>query len=103
MPDIYSHAWNVVVWLGDLEGRSGLKANNIPKVALDLIPKLLNLKVLDAVLRSNDVVENILRSWIYFGRILNRAWFTRRWVSDPCKIHLQHMLILYRRVRLSRK
>jgi hypothetical protein len=79
MPDIYSNAWNVIVWLGEDDPRQN-RLDMKTKAALRLIPKLLNLKSLDAMLGSEDIDEDVMRSWVYFGDILQLPWFTRRWV-----------------------
>jgi hypothetical protein len=84
MPDIYSNAWNVIVWLGEDDPRQN-RLDIKTKAALRLIPKLLNLKSLDDMLGSEDIDEDILRSWVYFGELLQLPWFTRRWV----RIHVR--------------
>ena len=75
MPDIYSNAWNVIAWLGGDDSTPWS-----PKLAVDLVPDILNLKTLDIDLRRETPGEHILRSWVAFGRILQRPWFKRRWV-----------------------
>jgi len=75
MPDIYSNAWNVIAWLGgDQESMKDVRR------AVGLVPKLLNLKTLDVALREETPSEEILCSWVAFGRLLQRPWFKRRWV-----------------------
>lgn len=75
MPDIYSNAWNVIAWLGgDQESPKDIRR------AVGLVPKILNLKTLNVALRRETPSEEILRSWVAFGRLLQRPWFKRRWV-----------------------
>jgi hypothetical protein len=72
MPDIYSNAWNVVVWLGeDSETRV--------KSSLSLIPHILNLKTLDSMLENDNAEVSMLQLWVHFGELLQLPWFTRRW------------------------
>jgi len=75
MPTIYSNAWNVIAWLGGDEG----SPQDI-KNAVGLVPKILNLKKLNAALQGETLSEDILRAWVAFGRLLQRPWFKRRWV-----------------------
>jgi hypothetical protein len=75
MPDIYSNAWNVIAWLGEDESVEGDVDGSV-----GLIPVILNLKLLDVVLQDQTPSEEILKSWVSFGRLLQRPWFKRRWV-----------------------
>jgi hypothetical protein len=88
MPDIYSNAWNVVVWLGDIGGRRRARENM--DAAVSLIPKLLNLKALESMLRPGEADNSLLESWTSFMDILYRPWFTRRWVRTPMIYHTQY-------------
>jgi len=85
MPDIYANAWNVVVWLGE-PPNIPLQAKKDVENALNLIPKLLNLGVLEIMLRSGDRDYSAVESWVSFMDILHLPWFKRRWVRD----HLIH-------------
>lgn len=75
MPRIFSSAWNVIAWLG-----SGLPKGREVNWAIDLIPILLNLKMLDCILRQDTADEEILVAWACFGRLIKRPWFRRRWI-----------------------
>ncbi|KAJ4363016.1 hypothetical protein N0V83_010134 [Neocucurbitaria cava] len=72
MPDIYYNAWNVIAWLGEEE--DGMKEG------VDMVPNILNLRILDYALRGEVLDEDILRSWGPFAKLLRRPWFERRWV-----------------------
>lgn len=91
MPDIYANAWNVIVWLGEELGRRS-RAQECTAAALRLIPKLLNLKVLDSMLQSEETDNDLLESWVSFMDILYLPWFSRRWVRCCCNVHLVYML-----------
>ncbi|KNG52143.1 ankyrin and het domain-containing protein [Stemphylium lycopersici] len=75
MPEIYSNAWNVIAWLG--EGESW---DFDVERALNFVPEILNLKTLDFDLREEAPHDEVLLSWVSFGRLLQRSWFKRRWV-----------------------
>jgi hypothetical protein len=79
MPDIYSNAMNVIVWLGEADGGQKWVADTT-NTALQLIPKLLNLKILDSMLKQDTTDDSVLRSWMLFSEVLQLPWFTRRWV-----------------------
>lgn len=81
MPDIYANAWNVIVWLGEPPDIP-LRAKKDVEDALKLIPKLLNLGVLETMLQSDDRDYSVVESWISFMDILQLPWFRRRWVRD---------------------
>lgn len=76
MPHIYSNAWNVIVWLGEEEDY----ANELD-LAVALIPELLNMDRIDSFL-ENAITPSEASSdaWRAFGNILQRPWFSRRWV-----------------------
>ncbi|KAF1946903.1 HET-domain-containing protein [Clathrospora elynae] len=74
MPDIYSNAWNVIAWLGEGDGVDSADS------AVGIIPVILNLKILDHVLKDGVLSEELFRSWVSFGQILDLSWFKRRWV-----------------------
>lgn len=76
MPQIYSCAYNVIAWLGEADG-AGEDVNK----AIDLIPNILNLKTLDLMLQNRlPDQQEAIRHWKSFGRLLQRSWFSRRWV-----------------------
>ncbi|KAJ9145309.1 HET-domain-containing protein [Pleurostoma richardsiae] len=75
MPQIYSNAWSVVIWLGEEPQNSETE-----RLAMDFIPRMLNLTLLDALLENEGEDGQILRSWIAFADLLKRPWFRRRWV-----------------------
>lgn len=116
MPFIYSSAYNVAIWLG--------AASVEDLSAVELIPKILNLRAFHTSLNNKRYVgpqsvkyllrwkcmplipamdttafygfphcspladmrissrptDDVLRSWVAFSRLLQRAWFQRRWV-----------------------
>ncbi|KAI9151390.1 HET-domain-containing protein [Paramyrothecium foliicola] len=75
MPQIYSNAWSVVIWLGEDPQNSEKE-----KLAMDFIPRMLNLTLLDALLENEGENSRILHSWLAFADLLKRPWFHRRWV-----------------------
>jgi hypothetical protein len=98
MPDIYSNAWNVILWLGEGESE-GWDGENDTQRAVDLIPKILNLRMLDELLDGSLVTEEALRSWHSFGHFLRSPWFSRRWViqeiacAGRLSIRIRHHII----------
>jgi hypothetical protein len=97
MPEIYSNAWNVIVWLG--EGGESQGAENDLQRAMDLIPKILNLRMLDELLNTDCASEEILLSWLSFGQLLQSPWFSRRWViqeiacARQLSIRIRHHIV----------
>ncbi|KAH7072486.1 heterokaryon incompatibility protein-domain-containing protein [Paraphoma chrysanthemicola] len=75
MPEIYSAAWNVVVWLGEWDGDE-----EQTQLAVAFLPRMLNLTTLDAILDKASTDEATIRSWMAFGCFLQSPWFSRRWV-----------------------
>lgn len=75
MPDIYSHAFNVIAWLGEEEG-SALEVSR----ARRLIAMIINLQTLDTMLCADSTDDEILQSWMAFGQLLRSPWSSRRWV-----------------------
>jgi len=98
MPDIYSNAWNVIVWLGEgnFEGHSG---EVWTQRAVNLIPNILNLRTLDELLDLDLLSYETLPSWICFGRLLKSPWFGRRWViqeiacARQLSVRIRHHII----------
>jgi len=77
MPHIYASAWNVIAWLGDDYGGADIEA------AVRLIPDILNLNTLDRHLFgevANEEYDLFCLRLAAFSRILERPWFSRRWV-----------------------
>ncbi|KAI0010804.1 heterokaryon incompatibility protein-domain-containing protein [Xylariaceae sp. FL0662B] len=78
MLDIYCNAWNVCIWIGDSgESEDDRGAGN---EAMDFIPSIINLKVLDNMVTGEELDERTASSWANFAKLLRRAWFRRRWV-----------------------
>jgi hypothetical protein len=66
----------VIVWLGDDESGS-----EDTQRAVNLVPKLLNLRTLDTILtlkKWSD--EETARSLLAFGQFIMIPWFSRRWI-----------------------
>lgn len=76
MLDIYCNAWNVCIWLGELEPPNHLEGNSHP---LDFVSTLVNLKLLDRIM-VEDWDESTARSFAAFAQLLSKPWFRRRWV-----------------------
>jgi hypothetical protein len=68
MAQIYRKANNVCVWLGESDESS--------KLALEFIPKILNLSSLDNELED----ESKFKSWEALRDLMARKWFSRRWI-----------------------
>ncbi|KAI1077748.1 heterokaryon incompatibility protein-domain-containing protein [Whalleya microplaca] len=78
MLDIYCNAWNVCIWIGDSgESEDDRGAGN---EAMEFIPTIVNLKVLDNMITGDKLDEHTASSWAKFAKLLQRAWFRRRWV-----------------------
>lgn len=75
MPDIYRNAWNVTIWIGECEG-----PNADSDRAMDFLPSILNLKILDRMVEGGGHDKETLKSWVAFAELLKRSWFSRRWV-----------------------
>jgi hypothetical protein len=74
MAQIYRKATNVCVWLGESDESS--------KLALEFIPKILNLSSLDNELED----ESRLKSWKALRDLMARKWFSRRWIIQEISI-----------------
>jgi hypothetical protein len=74
MLDIYCNAHNVCVWIGD--GEPG----EVESIAMDFIPNIINLKVLDRMISGVMTNEEMAVSCSAFAKLLRRPWFGRRWV-----------------------
>ncbi|KAG5789227.1 hypothetical protein H9Q69_011707 [Fusarium xylarioides] len=70
MVDIYSHASQVCIWLGesDSEGRSDK--------AMKFIPKIMDFAMLERYARDKTKAEK----WYALGELMRDRWFSRRWV-----------------------
>jgi Heterokaryon incompatibility protein (HET) len=67
MGQIYWQANNVCIWLGE--------SNDSNKLALDFIPRILNLSSLDTELQD----ESNMSSWDALRDLMSCKWFSRRW------------------------
>ncbi|ORY11321.1 heterokaryon incompatibility protein-domain-containing protein [Clohesyomyces aquaticus] len=72
---IYSNAWNVTIWLGENED-----GDNDSTLAMDFLPKILNLASLDIITAKDGIDDIDLTSWKAFASLIGRPWFCRRWV-----------------------
>ncbi|RDW66580.1 hypothetical protein BP6252_10215 [Coleophoma cylindrospora] len=77
MLDIFCNAWNVCIWLGETEPVHTLRGAHDP---LDFISTIVNLKLLDSIVESDDPNEDTAASFVAFANLLRRPWFRRRWV-----------------------
>lgn len=68
MGKIYQQASNVCVWLGE--------SNESTKLALNFIPRILNLSSLDSEVQDQSKLD----SWRSLRDLMSREWFHRRWV-----------------------
>ncbi|KAG9503313.1 hypothetical protein J7337_006158 [Fusarium musae] len=70
MVDIYSHASQVCIWLGesDSEGRSDK--------AMKFIPTIMDFAMLERYARDKTKAEK----WYALGELMRDRWFSRRWV-----------------------
>lgn len=75
MPQIYSGAWNVAVWLG----KSSYHGYGTRSVKY-LLRHVLNLEALNTMLGSARLEEEIAHALLQFCALLQRPWFSRRWV-----------------------
>ncbi|KAI9686029.1 MAG: hypothetical protein M1822_004012 [Bathelium mastoideum] len=77
MLDIFCNACNVCIWLGEIEPVNNLQGAHDP---LDFISTIVNLKLLDSIVTSEDPDEETVASFVAFANLLRRPWFKRRWV-----------------------
>ena len=68
MAEIYSKAAAVLVWLG--------KEYNASNMAMDFIPKILDLEQSDALISK----ESNRKQWTALADLMKREWFSRRWI-----------------------
>jgi hypothetical protein len=68
MGKIYHSARSVIIWLGEEAEDSDL--------ALSFIPRVTNLAQFDQIVKD----QNSTREWYALSRLMNRPWFSRRWV-----------------------
>lgn len=68
MGEIYQSARSVIIWLGEEAEESNL--------ALDFIPQITDLSQFDQIIKD----RNSTRQWYALSRLMNRSWFSRRWV-----------------------
>lgn len=83
MPDIYSQASMVCIWLGesDNERRSDK--------AMDFIPQLVDMATLDA----NTDAKDRPRQWAALSELTRDPWFARRWIVQ--EISLANRAVVY--------
>jgi hypothetical protein len=74
MPDIYGHAWTVTIWIG------GSDDSDEAEAAMDFVPSIIDLKLLDRLTAQEGSNVKTLQSWVAFAKLLRRPWFSRRWV-----------------------
>ncbi|PMD32074.1 HET-domain-containing protein [Hyaloscypha variabilis F] len=68
MGKIYHSARSVIIWLGEEAEDSDL--------ALSFIPRVTNLAQFDYIIKD----QSSKREWYALSRLMNRPWFSRRWV-----------------------
>ncbi|KAG0649120.1 Heterokaryon incompatibility protein [Hyphodiscus hymeniophilus] len=68
MGKIYRSASSVIIWLGEEAEESEL--------ALDFIPRVTDLAKFDHIIKD----QASTRQWYALSRLMNRPWFSRRWV-----------------------
>jgi hypothetical protein len=68
MGKIYHYARSVIIWLGEEAEGSAL--------ALDFIPRITDLAQFDHIIKD----QSLTHQWYALSRLMNRSWFTRRWV-----------------------
>jgi hypothetical protein len=78
MLQIYSNACGVCIWLGEAD----VPNPNLGKAhgPLDFVHFLVNLKLLDRWIQSEEPDEAIVASLVAFAKLLRKSWFQRRWV-----------------------
>jgi hypothetical protein len=74
MPDIYGNAWTVTIWIGGSDNADQAED------AMDFVPNIIDLKLLDRLTMQEWCDVKTLQSWVAFVRLLRRPWFSRRWV-----------------------
>ncbi|KAH7356189.1 heterokaryon incompatibility protein-domain-containing protein [Pyrenochaeta sp. MPI-SDFR-AT-0127] len=75
MGAIFARAWNVTIWLGDEK-----VGDKDCKLALQILPQILDLRISDTWEEGGKVSEDTVKSWVAFAHLLQRSWFSRRWV-----------------------
>lgn len=79
MLSIYSSAQNVCIWICEDEASRG--DSDMPiNTAMEFVPSIINLTVLERIISGDKVDEQIARSCRAFARLLKSPWFGRRWV-----------------------
>ncbi|KAE9366452.1 HET-domain-containing protein [Stipitochalara longipes BDJ] len=68
MGKIYHEARSVIIWLGEAGEDSDL--------ALSFIPRVTDLSQFDQIIKN----PSSTREWYALSRLMNRPWFSRRWV-----------------------
>jgi hypothetical protein len=68
MGHIYRRARSVGIWLGEAAEESD--------VAFDFIPRIIDLSQFDQIIKD----QSSTHQWYALSRLMNRSWFSRRWV-----------------------
>ncbi|KAF2174332.1 hypothetical protein K469DRAFT_802471 [Zopfia rhizophila CBS 207.26] len=76
MLDIYCNAWNVCIWIGESDD-----VKDDGHHAMDFIPSIVNLKLLNRMVAGEGPDEKMAISWVAFANLLRRPWFRR--LGDP--------------------
>ena len=76
MMDIYRNAESVCIWIGE----TGNPKSNDGEKAMDFVPSIVNLSLLDRMVKGETIDESIAINWVEFANLLRRPWFQRRWV-----------------------
>lgn len=74
MPRIYGQAERVCVWLGEQDPEDSQKIDTA--MAFKLIKKIINWQDYDTVVEEQTKAEE----WEAFHAMMNRNWFSRRWI-----------------------
>ena len=106
MPDIYSLAWETLIWLGEEESDSALAVSLIQNFKEDVLEELLEIHMsVGGIMTDTEMIErsidmaNILnrldrkleepsRHWRAINALLNRPWFGRVWSKYRAAIHM---------------
>ena len=77
MGDIYRSADCVIIWLGEEAENSGM--------ALQFIQRITDLAKFDLAIKDDSCTQE----WFALSRLMNRPWFTRRWVVQELALATQ--------------
>lgn len=79
MIEVYSSAHNVCIWIGE-DDASKEKSDLLVSTAMDFVPSIVNLTVLERIVSGQESNEQTARSCSAFAKLLKKSWFGRRWV-----------------------